>query len=115
MRQSRPRLARRERALVITALLALGVWGALATADQEEAMWVWQDGERYTTQRGSTGMDRKGAAMQGTCLGMNWGAGADHYAEYRIEWPRAAEARLILRHAREPAGAARLQVRLDGQ
>ncbi|KPJ64550.1 hypothetical protein AMK68_01360 [candidate division KD3-62 bacterium DG_56] len=102
-------------AAAMLGLLCLGLWGSSAAPGEGEAMWLWQEGEHYTAQRGSTGADRKRAATRGVCLGSGWGASVDHYAEYPIEWPRAADARLILRYAREFAGSATLQVRLDGE
>ena len=77
---------------------------------------IMLEGAKPAVQVGSTGEDRKGGSLYGHVLGKDWGTKAGDYAEYRFEAAAAVSpARLIVRYAREFAGAARFDVMLDGK
>ncbi|RYI28672.1 MAG: hypothetical protein EON48_05780, partial [Acetobacteraceae bacterium] len=69
-----------------------------------------------TLQQGSVGEDRKAGSRYGKVLGKEWGGRPGHFAEYAFTTGvRIDPGRLRIRYARQMAGAAVLDVSLDGK
>ncbi|MBM4465219.1 MAG: hypothetical protein FJ014_06685 [Chloroflexi bacterium] len=78
--------------------------------------YIWQEGEAFLSQSGSSAADFKVAASNGQCLGMNWGNRRGNFAEYDVELPFALpRAVLYLRYAREGRWPAELDVYASGK
>jgi len=103
--------------MFVSFAVALLVVLATSTFAQEGAQaWTWQEGEFPSAQRGSTGDDFKAAASGGSCLGMNWGGGAEGFAEYALAIPADfSGAALYLRYARVADTPAVFDVKVDGR
>ena len=78
--------------------------------------YVWQEGEAFLAQSGSSGADLKAAASNGQCLGMKWGSRRGGYVEYEVNLPlRLPRAFLYLRYARVGRWAVELDVYASGK
>ncbi|MBC7289233.1 MAG: hypothetical protein H5T86_14585, partial [Armatimonadetes bacterium] len=79
--------------------------------------YIWIEGEDWSEQNGSTGVDTKPAAVGGQVLGMNWGGGADHWAtwEFELSPPGLSNAIACIRYCRLMPGDVEFSVAIDGQ
>ncbi len=78
--------------------------------------WIWQEGEQFEAQRGSTGEDGKAAASGGMVLGLNWGGSKEDRAGYAVTLRQPIPgARLILRYAKQDGKDSVLELLVDGK